>query len=254
MKLKTLYSFFCAKFIHLTNVKAKIKTLCLLSVFLLTLVVLFFGCNVTPVPQVQNTNNNEDTKTTTKKRSTRSTTSARISCKDEGSGDCDKTCKKTCDSMFSRSDDEKECQKYSESLVEDMDDLLDDLGRGKNTDSLDITALQCILNLDDEPVIDAIEDMSSGSAKKFLEHIAQDEELAETLYDEDEDLDIIKAIFKEAAGGSTDLKRHLEIAIDDGKSFLWLVAEESNEPAWNWLDDYVAEECDDGDSDCPGGR
>ena len=274
LKLKTLYSFLCEKLFHFTKLKlktlyssfcdflceklfhfTKLKALCLLSVFLLVPVVLFFGCNVTPVPQVQNTNTNKDTKETTKKeKSTRSTTSARISCKDEGSGDCDKACKKLCDTMFSRNDDEKECQKYSDSLVEDMDDLLDDLERGKNTDSLDITALKCILDIDDGPVIDAIEDMSSGSAKQFLEDIAKDEELAETLSDDDEDLDILKAIFKEAAGGSTDLKRHLSIAIDDGKSFLWLVAEESNEPAWDWLEDYVGEECDDGDSDCPGGE
>ena len=267
MKLKTLYNSFCGflcdKLSHLTNLKAnfkaklktKLKALCLLSFVLLSSLTLFFGCNTTPVPQVQNTNTNKDTKETTKKeKSTRSTTSARISCKDEGSGDCDKACKKLCDSMYSRSADEKECQEYSESLVEDMDDLLDDLERGKNTDSLDITALQCILNIDDKPVIDAIEDMSSGSAKQFLEDIAKDEELAEALFDDDEDLDILKAIFKEATGGSTSLKRHLEISIDDGKSFLWLVAEESNEPAWSWLEDYVGEECDDGDSDCPGGE
>ena len=263
MKLKTLYNsfcgFLCEKLFHFTKIKAKLKTklkaLCLLGFVLLSSLALFFGCNTTPVPQVQNTNTNKDTKETTKKeRSTRSTTSARISCKDEGSGDCGKACKKLCDSMYSRSADEKECQEYSESLVDDMDDLLDDLERGKNTDSLDITALQCIFNIDDKPVIDAIEDMSSGSAKQFLEDIAKDEELAETLSDEDEDLDILKAIFKEVAGGSTSLKRHLEITIDDGKSFLWLVAEESNEPAWDWLEDYVGEECDDEDSDCPGGE
>ena len=251
MKLKTLYGFLCDKLFHFT----KLKALCLLSVFLLVPVVLFFGCNVTPVPQVKKIETNTDAKKTdTKKKATRSTSSAKISCKDEGSGDCDKACKKICDTMFSRSADEKECQKYSESLVDDMDDLLDDLERGKNTDSLDITALKCILNIDDGPVIDAIEDMSSGSAKQFLEDIAKDEELAEALFDDDEDLDILKAIFKEATGGSTSLKRHLEISIDDGKSFLWLVAEESNEPAWSWLEDYVGEECDDGDSDCPGGE
>ncbi len=189
---------------------------------------------------------------TTREKPKKADPKKQVKCSELGSGKCDKNCKEICDDIFS-GDAEKDCEKLSESLVKDFRKIIKDTGDGdiKDLKKLNLPALNCLLDLDDQEFVSAIKDMSSRQAKKFLAHISDKEDIAEILYEEDDEFNILKQLFKEAAN-SSNFEEFLRVDIEDSKPFFWLSAEEKNEPAFEWFESYVSDHCEDSPSDCPG--
>ena len=160
-----------------------------------------------------------------------------------------------CDDIFSLRADRQDCYEYSSEMVFEFEKLIEATEDGDVDEIEDIgsNVLECMLDIDEREFAKAIRGMSRREAKEFIFLIVENEDFAEVLEDEDDEFNILKQILHSATG-SSDLERALSREIEDNKTFLWLAAE-YNEPAWDWLDNYVGEECNGRDtSDCPGGE
>ena len=221
------------------------KTLFFLFFLSLLFSFFFFSCEQAVSPTAPG--KSQAKKAQTKKKNLR----VQEECRKIGKGKCDKACVKICDDIFSDKDNEEDCEKLSKSLVKQFKTIIDNVEEGEETDDLDLPALKCMLDLEDDGFVSAVEEMSRREAKEFLYHISDDDSLAEVLYNEDDEFNIIEELLKTASRDS-DLKDQLSVNIEDGKSFLWHSAEEKNEHAFNWLDSYVTYTCEeDSDNDCP---
>ena len=145
-------------------------------------------------------------------------------------------CENDCDDMFSGRA-EKTCLKLPTRLVYDFTELLEFTEDG-DIDEIDSEVLECLLDIDIKEFVDAVEKMSRSEAEEFLAEIADNEDLAEVFQDEDQDSDILRALLKKISSRSASLETQLTKNIDDGKSFLQLAAE-GTEEAWEWLNDYI---------------
>ena len=132
------------------------------------------------------------------------------------------------------------------SATEDGDvDEIEDIGSG---------VLECMLDIDEREFAEAVRKMSRREAEEFIFLIANNEDFAEVLEEEDDEFNILKQLLNEWAR-SSDLESALsrELSQED-KTLLWLFAEYS-EVAWDWLDGYVDEECSGRNTgECPGGE
>ena len=178
-------------------------------------------------------------------------------CLRRGRSNCEgnRDCEDICDDIFSRRADREDCYEYSSEMIFEFERLIEVTEDGDVEEIEDIgpNVLECMLDIDEREFAKAIRGMSRREAKEFVFLIAENEDFAEVLEDEDDEFNILKQILHSATG-SSDLERALSQEIEDDKTFLWLAAE-YNESAWKWLDDYVGEECDGRDtSDCPGGE
>ena len=177
--------------------------------------------------------------------------SRQVDCHSIGEAECDKQCQSTCDSLFPRATREK-CYLLKKKLVKSFEDIVIDVKMGI-TGQLNQPALHCLLDLDPDPFIESIKDMSVDEAKGFLKEIAKDFELANVLYSVDSELKIIKTLLKEASQ-TVDLVDSLNTALDSSESqtFLWLSADKRNKSAFKWLENYVENRCQKSKADCPG--
>ena len=162
-----------------------------------------------------------------------------------------KECEDVCDDVFSSRSEKKDCYKLPESLVFQFEELLEITEDG-DVDSIDARVLECMLDIDEREFAKATRKMSSREAKEFLAAVVQDDDLGEILEEEDDEFNILIQLLHRATG-SSDLDDHLNDEIEDDKSFFWLAAE-GNEFVWDWLDDYVNEECDRSETNCPTGQ
>ena len=157
----------------------------------------------------------------------------------------DDDCSDLCDEFFGGSDRE-DCEKLPQDTVEGYEILLENIEKG-DVKGLDTDILTCMLDIDLDEFIDAIVEMDPAEARLFLTTIADEDDLAKTLYDEDNDSrDIIRRILYEATGAD-DLSSHLRDPVnydddEDDKSFFWIAAE-GQEWAWRYFDSYVYSQC-----------
>ena len=153
----------------------------------------------------------------------------------------DEDCKEICDDVFSSRGDKKKCYEFSEDLVSGFEELLESTEDGEVED-IDALVLECMLDIDEREFARAVKKMSRREAKDFLAAIANDDDLARVLEEEDDEFLILSQLLYKAAGNN-DLIDQLAADIEDRKSFLYLSAE-SGEDAWEWLDSYVDDTCD----------
>ena len=154
----------------------------------------------------------------------------------------DKKCKKVCQELFSKNSHEKACLKLPEKTVLDFEELFKTLEKGE-VDDLNLDTLECLLDIDDTEFARAVKKLSSGEAKDFLIAVADDDKLARVLEEEDDEFNILKQAFSKAGLGYK-LRDILTDELEDDKSFFHIVAEEENEPAYKWVDEYVEEICE----------
>lgn len=224
----------------------KLYKIILTSVLIIGLAFIFFNCSKTIKKPPTGTRTDD----TTRKKPKEKDPEKQLKCSEIGSGNCGTKCKETCDDLFSR-DAEDDCEELSASLVKDFKKIITDTGKG-DTDDLNLPALNCLLDLDDQKFVSAIKKMSTRETRKFLKNIAENEELAKIFDEEDDEFNILKQSFKEVISGSISLDKVLKVSIDDNKPFFWLASEEKNEPAFEWFENYVEDHCEDSASDCPG--
>lgn len=161
--------------------------------------------------------------------------SSRNNC--EGNEDCEDIC----DDIFSNRRQKSKCYDLPEALVFDFEELIEYTEDG-DVEAIDTKTLECLLNIDDREFAKAVRNMSKRDAQEFLVMITEDSDLATILEKEDDEFMILEQLLGKATSG--DLSDQLIDEIDnDDRGFLWLAAS-GNEASWEWLNDYVNEECD----------
>ena len=161
------------------------------------------------------------------------------------------SCEEICNDLFTRRSQREDCEKLPRDLVFDFENLIESIEDG-DIDDFKANTLECLLDIDDRDFSRAVKKLSRTNAKEFLVLIADDEEIARVLHEEDDEFNIFKQLFAKVSG--SDLSNVLEREIDDGKTFLH-IASENNEYAYKWINGYVDEECDNRDStECPSGE
>ena len=160
-------------------------------------------------------------------------------------------CEKICDDLFTRRNQREDCEKLPRDMVFDFEDLIESVEDG-NTDDIKAKTLECLLDIDDKKFSKAIKKLTRTQVKEFLLFIAEDEEIARIFKDEDDEFIILKQLFSKISG--SDLDNVITREIEDGKNFLHL-ASEGNDSAYQWIDRYVEDQCNDRNSqECPSGE
>ena len=153
----------------------------------------------------------------------------------------DSTCRAICEDLFRTTADRSRCLTYPKSIIEDFKELLNFIDVG-NIGAIKKDVLECLLDIDTREFAREIRDnMDRVGARRFLIAIAKDSSLAQILENEDDDFTILKRLLHKITGNNN-LISHLTTEIEGAKTFLWLSAI-NNEPAWDYLNDYVADEC-----------
>ena len=160
-----------------------------------------------------------------------------------------KNCKKICDDLFSKNSHEASCLKLPEKAVFNFEKLFKTM-KEEDIQDLDLNTLECLLDIDDTEFARAVKKLSRSAAKKFLIRITEEEDLAKILEEEDDEFNILKQAFSRAGFGYN-LKDVLTDELKDDKSFFHIVAEEENTPAYEWVEEYVNEVCEESSSQCP---
>ena len=164
----------------------------------------------------------------------------------------DKKCKKICSELFSRNSHETACLELPKETVSGFEELFETLEE-EDPDDLDLDILECLLDIDDTEFANAVKKLPRAKAKAFLIEVTEDKDLARILEEEDDEFNILKQAFSRAGLGYK-LRDVLTDELDDDKSFFHIVAEDENEPAYKWIDEYVEEVCEEKKDSlqCPG--
>ena len=164
----------------------------------------------------------------------------------------DTSCEAVCSAIFQTSFHRRDCRALPRDLVFDFEELIETVKAG-GTEDISPDVLECLLDIDDGEFTKALKSLNRREAGIFLLSITTDEETARILEEEDNEFNIFKQLFSRAVSGFY-LDRILSEDIADGKSFLQLSAGGSKS-GYRWMDSYVEEECDKGDTaKCPGGE
>ena len=191
---------------------------------------------------------------TSKKKTTDSDPRKQADCQSLGSGgSCagDEDCEDICDDIFNGKRDRDDCEELSIGLVEDFEILIEDLEDGET--DIDLNTLECLIDIDEEPIADAVRKMSQSEAVDFLIEIVENSDLSDILEAEDEGMVLENLLSR---SGNKTLKSILG-ETDEDENFLYLIGLENNESAFNYLENYVRSECDGKsktDESCPGGE
>ncbi len=160
------------------------------------------------------------------------------------------SCKKDCDKIFSEKENEEKCQALPTNTVKAFKTLTQQTKDKDEIQEIAPKTLGCFLQIDPEEFADLIKTASRQTTKNFLVAIAESKALAEALENKDSDFDVLEELFEKAVGGKN-LHRVLTRSIEDGKTFLQIAEEEeSNQPAFYYLDNYVDLRCEDEDNFC----
>lgn len=164
-------------------------------------------------------------------------------CYTEFGGDrCDEDdqCWELCFQMFHSRAEQDNCGRRPSELVDAFDLLLEDMQTG-NVQSVDGMVLQCLYQIDDSEFKKHLNRLSSKKAKAFLGEIGYKEDLAEAIFELDEDHDILEDLLEEA--GFDDGWDFLTEEVDSRDTLIEIILEEDNEDAWLWLDNFVRLRC-----------
>ena len=164
-------------------------------------------------------------------------------CNDEFGGDrCDEDddCWGICWDIFHSRTDRKLCGERKSDLVDAFDELLGDMETG-SVENIDGVVLQCLFKIDDADFMGHLNRLTTKQAKAFLTEIGYEEDLAEAIFELDEENDILENLLEEA--NFKDRWDFLTEEVDSRDTLLEVILERDNEDAWLWLDNYVRLRC-----------
>lgn len=168
-----------------------------------------------------------------------------VICREMGVQTCNTIeCEDTCKDTFSRTSDKKKCLGLPLELVQDFADLLEFLSEGDDMQKIELPVLECLLDIDEKPFVRKIKKLNREKTRDFLSFAAQNEELGDILHSEDDEHLLLKQLFNNLSGQADDLKK-LELHIDGGSHILELIATEENRETWDWIENFIEEECED---------
>ena len=209
------------------------NTLCVLAFLFSAYFMIHCATPTTPAPEVSREN---PKKTDPEKQEEKCQAGRGTACSK------DKKCQKICDDLFSRNSHEKACLELPKETVSGFEELFETLEE-EDPDDLDLDILECLLDIDDTEFANAVKKLPRAKAKAFLIEVTEDKDLARILEEEDDEFNILKQAFSRAGLGYK-LRDVLTDELDDDKSFFHIVAEDENEPAYKWIDEYVEEVCE----------
>ncbi len=151
-------------------------------------------------------------------------------------------CRRFCEDVFIKEENEKDCYNWPMSPFEDFKDLKDSLNNKHDFPYIRLSVLECFFDLAEEEREGIFKNMTEKSSADFLEKIAQDKKLALLLAQKDKgDFSILKTILKKIKHRNITDSITGQLSTND--NFLILSHQHSNHAAWSWLDDYIIHKC-----------
>ena len=180
-----------------------------------------------------------------RRRSKESDERKQVICREMGVQTCNTIeCEDICRDTFSRVSDKKKCLDLPLELVEGFADLLEFLSEGDDMQEIELPVLECLLDIDEKPFARKIGKLNREKTRDFLSFAAQNEDLGDILNSEDDEHLLLKQLFNNLSSESEELRK-LGLHIDGRSHILELIAIEENRKAWNWIEDFIEEECED---------
>ena len=159
------------------------------------------------------------------------------SCEDERSGhECYSLCKK----MYKRVDDKEECWELTPDSIEDMYDVWTALERGRLSDleEIDPEHLDLFINLSIAGFDSVIRDYKRSEAEDVLVWIAENEEVAEVMRDEDYDFETLEELLSLVDRFELDTVEDPFIEYIDRKTLFEYAISAGNDTAMDYFLDY----------------
>ncbi len=163
----------------------------------------------------------------------------------------DDDCEEICDDIYRSRRDQNDCEEFSVAQVERFEEIYEILEDPDEDDLQDIDVSEdgdfdAFINISIEPLHKLVGKYSSREAKDFLAWIANNEDVAERLEDEDDDYEVLDALLDEL---NTEAFTALATNIDSSDNFMDLAVVASNEKALEWIHEYLESEHDNCSSD-----
>ena len=168
-----------------------------------------------------------------------------IRCQEMGQSPCqgDEDCEEICDDIFSRSSDKKQCRDLPSELVYEFERLFELVDEAENVSDMKPEVLECLLDIDEKPFVREMGGLTRTETMDFLVEVAVNKELADVVEGEDDENLLLKRLFNNLDSAVERLKK-LAFNIAGRTNMFELIFEKENERAWNWLNDYVEEQCE----------
>ena len=168
----------------------------------------------------------------------------RTNCREQNGDPCegDEVCEDLCDDIFSKSKSKDKCKKLSANLVNDFYNIFDILDEGEDFDSINHESLDCLLDISETEFAKEVGSLNSGDTKSFLEVLAGDEDLSRVLTSEDKDFKVLEKVLDNLSSADERLEA-FKTGVDGSDTFIDLIVENENEEAWDWIVEYISEQC-----------
>lgn len=168
----------------------------------------------------------------------------RTNCREQNGDPCEgnEVCEELCDDIFSKSKSKDKCKRLSATLVNDFYNIFDILDEGEDFDSINHESLDCLLDISETEFAKEVGNLNSGDTKDFLEVLAGDEDLSRVLTSEDKDFKIMEKILDNLSSADERLEA-FKTGVDGSDTFIDLIVDNENEEAWDWVVEYISEQC-----------
>ena len=156
----------------------------------------------------------------------------------------DRDCEEICDDIFRRRSDREDCEELTVGAVEKLEDVYEYLEDPDDDDlpSIDSADLDALISISIEPIDRLFSRFSKGEAEDVAIWIAENNDVANILEKEDDELKLFEAIFEEIGSDTLD---GLEDSLTGRDNFIEIAVEENNEEALRWVHTYFEDErCD----------
>ena len=206
-----------------------------------------YAPGVNPLPGID-LSSGDDSNTPTRRSSRRE----RTNCREIGSSPCEGNadCEDICDDIFSSSKARK-CKALNVSLVEDFENIFYILDEGEEFDSINDETLDCLLDISETEFAKEVGKLNSGDIKDFLEVVAEEEDLAHVLASEDDDHKILEKLLDKLSSSAERLEA-FKTDVESRDTFIDLIVDNENEEAWDWVTEYISEQCSSSSYCAPG--
>ena len=186
-----------------------------------------------PDPRDDDYYDNRDNRDNSRSSDSRRNTDA---CEDQRSSH---ECFERCEEMYPRSDDEDECLELD---VDDIDAIYSvyealDTASSRSFKSISAEDFNAFLDVSISGLDSIIRDYDRGNkAQEFIEWLAIDDEIADIMYDEDDDFRRLGSLLRFVSRSS-----NLETPLISRDNFIELAVFEGNTPALDYFLDYILE-------------
>ena len=149
-------------------------------------------------------------------------------------------CRNFCDDLFINKRDEQKCHKWPSRLVNRFSDLYETMNKGVFQD-ISAKSFKCFIKLTENGSL-LFKDLTEEESKEFLLEIAFNPNLAFNLSSADKgSFSVLTALFRKLSGRLISSAKE-PLGHNKG-NFLIEIYKKDNQPAWNWLNDYLIYLC-----------